>query len=400
MPPPEPPSPESTPRRPLEAARAASGSDPALPGLSRQAFQHRSAQLYALHPVETALPYHGASAEGPGASGHASVGFEQAEGIYRAGTQGLRLSEIPQLPKQLRKVSRSGQGKGEASTIASFPSLLRRRTTVAKTLSQRLHDLRTQPESRLRQTRENIVEIHQTGGSGIGEQTCRAGDSQSKGTRHLATSLLIQDQQTCLPVCPSQRNRRCLAGIERTGFFQIRPNLGHHGNPIRIAENQIPQGLRGMRMNRFTKHGFGQVDPAIKPAEQVQLADLREAGQHRIVTDDDHGMACRNSDELRASARISSADCPGQAPCLLSTACASQRDSKSSILRTCSSDSTFLEYASVARASRAARLRFWNSEPSSAARSSGMFTVTVIRSRISHTAPLRKLQNHGSSLES
>lgn len=99
-------SPEFTPRRPPEGARVTSGSDSELTGLTRQAFQLRSNQRYALHPVEAALQYHGASAEGSGASGDASVGFEQAEGIYRAGAQGLRLSEIPQLPQQLRELSR------------------------------------------------------------------------------------------------------------------------------------------------------------------------------------------------------------------------------------------------------------------------------------------------------
>jgi hypothetical protein len=75
-------------------------------GLTLQAFQLRSSGHYALHPVEAALQYHGASAEGSGPACNASVGFEQAEGVYRAGSQGLHLSEIPQLPQQLRELSR------------------------------------------------------------------------------------------------------------------------------------------------------------------------------------------------------------------------------------------------------------------------------------------------------
>lgn len=74
--------------------------------LTLRAFQLRSSQLYALHPIEAALQYHGASAQGTGASCDAAVGFEQAEGYYRAGAQGVRLSEIPQLPQQLRELSR------------------------------------------------------------------------------------------------------------------------------------------------------------------------------------------------------------------------------------------------------------------------------------------------------
>jgi hypothetical protein len=74
--------------------------------LTLRAFQLRSSQLYALHPIEAALQYHGASAQGTGASCDAAVGFEQAEGYYRAGAQGVRLSEIPQLPQQIRELSR------------------------------------------------------------------------------------------------------------------------------------------------------------------------------------------------------------------------------------------------------------------------------------------------------
>lgn len=40
-------------------------------------------------------------AEIPGEEGHGGFGFEQAEAHYRAGTQGLRLSEIPQQLREL-----------------------------------------------------------------------------------------------------------------------------------------------------------------------------------------------------------------------------------------------------------------------------------------------------------
>jgi hypothetical protein len=73
------------------------------------AFQLRSRQRYALHPVEAALQYHRAAAEIPGEQGHGGCDFEQAEAHYRAGAQGLRLPEIPQLPQlpqQLRELSR------------------------------------------------------------------------------------------------------------------------------------------------------------------------------------------------------------------------------------------------------------------------------------------------------
>jgi len=75
-------------------------------GLISAAFQLRSSHRYALHPVEAALQYHRSPAEVIGAEGHGAGGFEQAEVIYRTGTQGLRLPEVPQLPQQLRELSR------------------------------------------------------------------------------------------------------------------------------------------------------------------------------------------------------------------------------------------------------------------------------------------------------
>lgn len=103
------PPPESTPtpRRYPDGAEDDSGLG-LLSGLTLQAFQLRSQHRYALHPVEAALQYHRAPAEIPGEEGHCSSGFEEAEAHYRAGTQGLRLSEIPQLPQQLRELSRLG----------------------------------------------------------------------------------------------------------------------------------------------------------------------------------------------------------------------------------------------------------------------------------------------------
>ena len=80
----------------------------ALTVLTFQAFQLRSEDRYALHPVEAALQYHRDQAEIPGAKSHGGIDFEEAEAHYRAGAQGLRLSEIPQLPQQLRELSRLG----------------------------------------------------------------------------------------------------------------------------------------------------------------------------------------------------------------------------------------------------------------------------------------------------
>lgn len=105
MPSPEQPSADHD-RVPETAGSGTSGASQSLSALTLRAFQLRSKHRYALHPIEAALQYHSASTQRSGASCDAAVGFEQAEGHYRAGAQGLRLSEIPQLPQKLRELSR------------------------------------------------------------------------------------------------------------------------------------------------------------------------------------------------------------------------------------------------------------------------------------------------------
>jgi hypothetical protein len=85
-----------------------SGLLPSPASLTLQAIALRKSSFYASHPVEAALRYHSAQAETPGEAGDDSFDFESAESLYRAGAQGLRLSEIPQLPQNLRELSRLG----------------------------------------------------------------------------------------------------------------------------------------------------------------------------------------------------------------------------------------------------------------------------------------------------
>ena len=77
-----------------------------LGDLTLQAFDLRSKHHYALHPVEAVIRYFRPEAEGLGQESNGRICFEEAETQYRAGAQGLRLSEIPQLPQQLRELSR------------------------------------------------------------------------------------------------------------------------------------------------------------------------------------------------------------------------------------------------------------------------------------------------------
>ncbi|PAW71383.1 MAG: hypothetical protein B9S30_00990 [Verrucomicrobiia bacterium Tous-C5FEB] len=80
----------------------------AFQSLTVQALLLRSQSRYAAHPIETAILHHRSEAEDHGAEGDGCFGFKQAEGHYRTGAQGLRLSEIPQLPRNIRELSRLG----------------------------------------------------------------------------------------------------------------------------------------------------------------------------------------------------------------------------------------------------------------------------------------------------
>jgi hypothetical protein len=81
---------------------------PSADGLTVQAFRFRREGKYAAHPVEAALRYHRSQGEKSGPESHGGFDFESAEVLYRASAQGLRLSEIPQLPQSLAELSRLG----------------------------------------------------------------------------------------------------------------------------------------------------------------------------------------------------------------------------------------------------------------------------------------------------
>ena len=75
---------------------------------AHDAFRFRQEGKYAVHPVEAALRYHRSQAEKSGSQSHGGLDFESAEILYRASAQGLRLSEILQLPQSLAELSRLG----------------------------------------------------------------------------------------------------------------------------------------------------------------------------------------------------------------------------------------------------------------------------------------------------
>lgn len=76
--------------------------------LTRQAIGLRNKEVYARHPVQPSLARLDREYPGPGQTGLDRLGFQSAEGHYRAGAQGLRLSQIPQLPQSVVQLSRLG----------------------------------------------------------------------------------------------------------------------------------------------------------------------------------------------------------------------------------------------------------------------------------------------------
>lgn len=176
---------------------------------------------------------------------------------------------------------------------------------------------------------------------------------------------------------PCQRDCGSFSRIQSFGFFQKPLGVGNNQDPRWPAGDQLLQCIRRCGMTRFRADALGDGDRSVEPSQQLDFTNLGQTGEHRIVADDDHGLSWRISADRLASASTSSAECPGQAPCFDRTACASHRDSSCRSLRTCSSERTSVAYASTAKASRAAWLRFWKPTPSSTARSSGIVNVTV-----------------------
>lgn len=110
----------------------------------------------------------------------------------------------------------------KASANAPLPSASFRWRSIGKALAQGLYNVRTQAKARLRQAQKSILKIDQACRSGIRQKTRRAGDPQAELARHLAAPLLIEDQQTAIPMLPRQRDRRSLSPIQHTRFLKRR----------------------------------------------------------------------------------------------------------------------------------------------------------------------------------
>jgi hypothetical protein len=93
--------PSKSPERPFVPRTS-----PPLAALTRHALEARLSKLYDRHPVQSTLDRFRACFPGSGPTGVDCLGFESAEGIYRAGAQGLRLSQVPQLPESVAQLSR------------------------------------------------------------------------------------------------------------------------------------------------------------------------------------------------------------------------------------------------------------------------------------------------------
>jgi len=77
-----------------------------IAALTEQALQIRLANKYARFPVQLCFRLLGRDVASSGEEGLDCLDFQAAEGIYRAGAQGLPVSQIPQLPQSLVQISR------------------------------------------------------------------------------------------------------------------------------------------------------------------------------------------------------------------------------------------------------------------------------------------------------
>ena len=77
-----------------------------LDNLTEDALRLRNQQVYARHPVQSVIRRLCKGSPVPGEEGHDCLGFKSAESQYRSGAQGLRLSQIPQLPQSVVQLSR------------------------------------------------------------------------------------------------------------------------------------------------------------------------------------------------------------------------------------------------------------------------------------------------------
>ena len=100
------PRPDQSPTIPAGGDHGGIEALPAASALTSRALELREQGLYAAHPVEASLRYHRSETGAPGEEGHGGLDFETASRIHRAGAQGLRLPEIPQLPQRIAELSR------------------------------------------------------------------------------------------------------------------------------------------------------------------------------------------------------------------------------------------------------------------------------------------------------
>lgn len=92
-----------------------------LAALTRQALEARIHSSYARHPVHPAVDRFRDGFPSPGSEGVDCLDFESAEGVYRSGAQGVRLSQVPQLPESVAQLSRlSGVDQAGRRAIRSW----------------------------------------------------------------------------------------------------------------------------------------------------------------------------------------------------------------------------------------------------------------------------------------
>ncbi len=174
-------------------------------------------------------------------------------------------------------------------------------------------------------------------------------NNRKKRTRNLRTRLHPASERGRLSV---------VAGDNPGALPTSKPKRfpGFRNNRIAEVKSGLPNARDGfLEIQPFAPNRIRNGYLTQQAGQEFEQAGLGQRGQCRIVTDDDHDCAGRMILIVSRSERTSATVVPGHTPCFERISRASQQDSRPSMRRTCSSESTPSPYPLAANASMAIR---------------------------------------------
>lgn len=151
--------------------------------------------------------------------------------------------------------------------------------SFAKPLLEFFDHCTTQPEFRPRQPLEDLVEVDQACGCGVGQDARSSGDLQAQCRTNPATSFFVDDQQAGLPLFPSERDGGSFTGIKSLGFLKIGCHIGQKHQPRLRSVEELPQCRGGIGMAGLAQHRGGDGHRAIELSQQVQFTEFGQTRQ-------------------------------------------------------------------------------------------------------------------------